>query len=118
MPTKLAIRAEADKRRQNHCYATCRTTALWAKNEFCLTTMLEIRLLLVLSLDAKMFDSGCDGRVVKEIGYRTGKHRAVEEAFYIWICDMYNKRTKIDGMLIKSKACKLMSLYNERAQPG
>ena len=31
---------------------------------------------------------------------------------------MYNKRTNINGMLIKSKARKLISLYNERTQPG
>ena len=72
----------------------------------------------VLSLDAKSFDSGCDGRVVKKTRNRTGKHHAVEQALHMQICDMYNKRTKRNGMLIKSKARKLMSLYNERAQPG
>ena len=98
---KLEIRAEADKRRQNHGDATCRTMALWAKNEFLLTTVPgKSTIARVLSLDAKSFDSGCDGRVVKKTRNRTGKHHAVEEALYMWICSMYNKRINIKDVLI------------------
>ena len=104
---ELEIRAEADKQCQNHGDATCHKMAFWAQNEITLTTIpVKSTITRVLSLDAKSFDSGC----------RTGKHHAVEKALYMWICDMYNKRTNIKGMLIKSKTCKLMSLYNERPQ--
>ena len=57
--------------------------------------------------------SGCE-----KTRNRTVKHHAAEGDLYMWICDMYNKRTKIKCILIKSKAYKLMSLYNEWAQPG
>ena len=76
----------------------------WAKNEFRPTTMPgKSTIARVLSLDAKPFDSGCDGRVFKETKNRTGKHHAVEGSLYMWICDMYNKRTNINGMLINRK---------------
>ena len=100
----MAIRAKADKRRQNHGYATCRTMALWATNELHLTTMPgELIISRVLSLDTKSFDSSCDGRVVKKTRNRTGKHHAVEEALHKWICDMHNKRTNINAMFINQK---------------